>query len=134
MRALREKNVPFRQANIVNCDSMHCAAKVIPELLQRADRPDGIFAVNDETAAASMKIIQDSGLRIPNDIAVAGFTSGLISDITNPTLTSVEQHGYFVGREAVKLLIDRIEKKQDFPLQTKIIRTELSIKGSTRRG
>jgi DNA-binding LacI/PurR family transcriptional regulator len=133
LRALRERNVSINKNNIVSCDSMHCATKIIPELLLRVDRPDGIFAVNDETAAASMKIIQDSGLRIPEEIAVAGFTSGLISDITNPTLTSVEQHGYFVGKEAVKLLIDRIEKKQDFPLQTKIIRTELSVKGSTKR-
>lgn len=133
LRALRERNIPFNPDNILRCDSMADAATVIPELLKRPDRPDGIFAVNDETAAASMKIITDSGLRIPEDISVVGFTSGLISDITNPTLTSVEQHGYFVGKEAVRLLIDRIEKKQDLPLQTKIIRTELSVKGSTRK-
>jgi LacI family transcriptional regulator len=133
LRALKERNVPVNQNNIVRCDTMAEAAIVIPELLKRPDRPDGIFAVNDETAAASMKVIKDSGFSIPEDIAVVGFTSGLISDITNPTLTSVEQHGYFVGKEAVRLLIDRIEKKQDLPLQTKIIRTELSVKGSTMR-
>jgi len=70
---------------------------------------------------------------LPDDIAVVGFTSGLISDITNPTLTSVEQHGYQIGKEAIRLLIDRLEKKEDFPLQTKIIKTELVIKGSTKR-
>jgi LacI family transcriptional regulator len=133
LRALKEKNISVNNDNIVRCDSMQDASVVIPKLLKRSVRPDGIFAVNDETAAASMKIIKDSGFRIPDDIAVVGFTSGLISDITNPTLTSVEQHGYQVGREAVRLLIDRIEKKQDFPLQTKIIATKLSVKGSTHR-
>jgi LacI family transcriptional regulator len=133
LRALKDKNIIFNPDNLVRCDSMKDASAIIPELLKRKVLPDGIFAVNDETAAASMKIIKDSGYNIPEDIAVVGFTSGLISDITNPTLSSVEQHGYFVGKEAVRLLIDRIEKKQDFPLQTKIIRTELSVKGSTQK-
>ena len=73
------------------------------------------------------------GYSVPDDIAVVGFTSGLISDMTNPTLTSIEQHGYLIGKEAVGLLIERIEKRHDLPSQTKIIKTELVIKGSTSR-
>ncbi len=133
MRALREKNLPFDKNNIIRCDSMEAAVDIVPELLKRTQKPDGIFAVNDLTAAATMRIIKNMGYNIPEDIAVVGFTSGLISDITNPPLTSVEQHGYTVGKEAVRLLIDRIEKKQDLPFQTKIIRTELSVKGSSLR-
>jgi DNA-binding LacI/PurR family transcriptional regulator len=45
----------------------------------------------------------------------------------------VEQHGYLIGKEALRLLIDRLEKKEDFPFQTKVIKTELVIKGSTSR-
>jgi DNA-binding LacI/PurR family transcriptional regulator len=45
----------------------------------------------------------------------------------------VEQHGYLVGKEAVRLLIDRLEKNYDLPFQTKIIKTELVIKESTLR-
>lgn len=85
------------------------------------------------TAAGTMKIVKELGYRVPEDIAVVGFTSGLISDITNPTLTSVEQHGYLIGREAVKLLIDRLEKRHNLPSQTIIIKTELVIKGSSKR-
>jgi LacI family transcriptional regulator len=80
-----------------------------------------------------MKIIKDMGYSVPDDIAVVGFTSGLISDITNPTLTSVEQHGYLIGKEAARLLIDRLEKNHEFPSQTKIIKTKLVIKESTLR-
>jgi DNA-binding LacI/PurR family transcriptional regulator len=133
LRALREHNLPVREINIIRCDSREDATLIVPELLRRTDKPDGIFAVNDLTAAAAMKIIKDYGYKIPDDIAVVGFTSGLISDITNPTLTSVEQHGYLIGKEAVRLLIDRLEKKHDLPSQTKIIRTELVVKGSTLR-
>lgn len=133
LRALRENNLPLNENNIIRCDSMEDATLVVPGLLKRITRPDGFFAVNDLTAAATMKIIMNMGYNVPDDIAVVGFTSGMISDITNPTLTSVEQHGYLVGKEAVRLLIDRLGKRLDLPFQTKIIKTELVIKGSTLR-
>jgi LacI family transcriptional regulator len=130
-RALKENNIPVDESNIIRCDSREDANLLVPGLLNRPVRPDGIFAVNDLTAAAAMKIINDMGFRIPADVAVVGFTSGLISDITNPTLTSVEQHGYMIGKEAVRLLINRLEKNHDSPSQTKIVKTELVLKGST---
>jgi DNA-binding LacI/PurR family transcriptional regulator len=133
LRALKEHSMTFDENNVIRCDSREDAYAVVPLLLNRSLKPDGIFAVNDLTAAAAMKIIIDSGYKVPEDIAVVGFTSGLISDITNPTLTSVEQHGYLIGKEAVRLLIDRVEKKHELPSQTKIIETELVVKGSTAR-
>ena len=133
LRALNDHNIRLSENNVIKCDTMEEASLIVPGLLKRVQKPDGIFAVNDLTAAAAMKIIMDLGYQIPEDIAVVGFTSGLISDITCPTLTSVEQHGYLIGKEAVRLLIDRLEKKHDLPSQTKIIKTELVVKGSTRR-
>lgn len=133
LRALREHNMTVDEPNIIKCDSIEAATIIVPELLKRDYKPDGFFAVNDVTAATTMNIIKNMGFRVPHDIAVVGYTSGLISDITNPTLTSVEQHGFLIGKEAVRLLIDRIEKKHDLPWQTKIIKTELVIKGSTLR-
>jgi DNA-binding LacI/PurR family transcriptional regulator len=133
LRALHESNVTVNPLNIIRCDSMEDATALIPELMKRSPAPDGIFAVNDLTAAASMRIIKDLGFRIPEDVAVVGFTSGIFCEITNPTLTSVEQHGYEVGKEAVRMLIERIEKKHDYPVSTSVIKTELALRGSTRR-
>ncbi|MFA5817703.1 MAG: LacI family DNA-binding transcriptional regulator [Bacteroidales bacterium] len=133
LRALKEHNIPVNENNIIRCDTREETSVILPELLKRPEKPDGIFAVNDLTAAGAMKIVLDLGYRVPEEIAVVGFTSGLISDITNPTLTSVEQHGYLIGREAVKLLIERLERKHELPSQTIIIKTELVIKGSTKR-
>jgi DNA-binding LacI/PurR family transcriptional regulator len=132
IRALKENNISVLQNNIISCDTADEAEIVVPELLKRKERPDGIFAVNDLTAAAAMKIIKSHGLKVPDDISLVGFTSGMISDLTDPPLTSVEQHGYNVGKEAVKLLIENIERSDDRPYQTKVINTMLVLKGSTR--
>jgi DNA-binding LacI/PurR family transcriptional regulator len=131
IRAHKENNLPINYDNIIRCDTMEDAALVVPDLLKRKIRPDGIFAVNDLTAASAMHVIHKLGYVVPDDIAVVGFTSGLLSEIMNPTLTSVEQNGYLLGKEAVRLLIDRLEKKNEIPFETKIIKTRLVIKEST---
>jgi DNA-binding LacI/PurR family transcriptional regulator len=130
-RALREEGLEVKEENIIRCDTAEEARMIVPGLLKRKERPDGIFAVNDLTAASAMKIIRNHNLMIPKDIAIVGFTSGMISDITDPTLSSVEQHGYEIGSEAVKLLIRRIEKKEEGPGRTRIVKTELVVKGSS---
>jgi len=132
LMAHAEAGLQCHDDNIVKCDTAEEARMIVPALLSRKVRPDGIFAVNDLTAAEAMKIVKSTGLKVPDEISIVGFTSGMISDLTDPALSSVEQHGYEVGREAVKLLINRIEKKIDLPLQTKVIKTELVIKGSSR--
>jgi len=130
-RALRERGFEVMNDNIIRCDTAQEAQMIVPGLLKRKIKPDGIFAVNDLTAAEAMKIIKAHGLKVPQDIAIVGFTSGMISDITDPPLSSVEQHGYEIGREAVKLLINRIEKKENGPGRTTIVKTELVVKGSS---
>ena len=84
--------------NIFKCDTAEEARIIVPELLKRKNPPDGIFAVNDLTAAEAMRIIKQNGFKVPDDISIVGFTSGIMSDLTDPTLTSVEQHGYHVGK------------------------------------
>jgi DNA-binding LacI/PurR family transcriptional regulator len=133
IQALKDYNLPVSEDNIIKCDTADEARIIVPQLLKRATKPDGIFAVNDLTAAEAMKIVKLNGYKVPGDISFVGFTSGMISDITDPPLTSVEQHGYIVGKEAVRLLINNIEKKEEIPYQTIVIKTELVIKGSTKR-
>lgn len=133
IRALSEYNLPVDEQNIIRCDTAPEASLIVPELLKRDKKPDGIFAVNDLTAAEAMRIVKLSGFRVPDDISLVGFTSGMISDLTDPALTSVEQHGYTMGREAVSLMINNIEKRKQHSFQTKIINTELVVKGSTKK-
>ena len=133
IRALKENNFPVTERNIIRCDTAEEARLVIPGFLSGNNIPDGFFAVNDLTAAETMKIVKRYGFNVPEDIAIVGYTNGQIASVTDPPLSSVDQHGYIMGREAVKLLIDRLEKDYNAPFQTKVIKTELVIKGSSLR-
>jgi LacI family transcriptional regulator len=93
---------------------------------------DGIFAVNDLTAIGAMQTLQKRGIKIPEQIAVVGFSDGRLSGITDPALTSVDQHGYEMGTVATELLLKRIiSDKSETPFETKILKANLIIRGSS---
>ena len=71
--------------------------------------PDGIFAVNDLTAIAAMQAVKKKGYKIPQDIAIVGFTNSLSSQFTEPALSTVDQQGYKLGEQAAQLFITKNE-------------------------
>ena len=94
---------------------------------------DGVFAVNEIYAANSMKIAKEKGLNVPKDLSVIGFTDGLISEYSSPSITTVAQHGYTMGKQAVELLIERIEKEAEVYKPKKIvISSDLKLRESTK--
>lgn len=133
IRALNEFRIPVNEENIIKCDVREEAEWIIPSLLRRNPRPDAFFAVNDFTAAQTLKIVKMNGLRVPEDIAIVGFTNGQLAGLTDPGLTSVDQHGYEMGQESCRLMIERI-KDPSRPYQKRVIRTNLIVRGSTEPG
>jgi len=130
LRAMREYRTEPSKDDIIKCDTIEDANGIIPFLLKRNPPPEAFFAVNDLTAAQTMMIVKKAGFRIPEDIAIVGFTNSQISTLTDPGLTSVDQKGKEMGREAARLLIDRIENRKA-PFQTRVITSELIIRGSS---
>lgn len=67
-------------------------------------------------------------------IVYGGSADGLVSTLTDPTLTTVEQHGDKMGEIATDLLLRRINSEDELiPTTTKVIKTNLIARGSTRR-
>lgn len=94
---------------------------------------DAIFAVNEKYALTAMKAVKESGKSIPEDVQIIGFTDGVLSKFSSPSLTTVNQHGIALGRKAAGLLIDRIEKDNfEPPFSTLVVETDLIRRESTR--
>ena len=74
--------------------------------------PQAIFSTSDEIAFGAMDAIKDSGLKIPEDIAVVGFGNNRMSNLVEPKLTTVEQPFRKMGIYAARILFDLIEEKQ----------------------
>lgn len=94
---------------------------------------DGVFAVNEIYAANAMRIAKELGKSVPNDISIIGFTDGLISEYSSPSITTIAQHGFTMGQQAVDLLIQRIENDAiDFRPKKIVISSDLKLRESTK--
>jgi LacI family transcriptional regulator len=133
IRALNEFQCNVSEENIVKCDQVQEAEWIVPSLLKRNPPPDAFFCVNDFTAAQTLNIVKKLGFKVPDDIAITGFTNGQLAGLTDPGLTTVDQHGYEMGREAARLMLERIKDKSR-PYQTRVIKTDLVIRGSSVKG
>ncbi len=131
-KALQDFGIEPEPALILQCDTRQEVYQHKGQILQMAPDIDGIFAVNDFTAIAAMQILQENGYHIPEDIAVTGFGNDPIASIACPPLTTIEQSGYEMGRQAVDMLIRRIENPSTFiAFQTKVIPVSLEKRAST---
>jgi LacI family transcriptional regulator len=134
LRALKQYKLNYDPNLVLHCDTMEQAEEKTIDFLNRYTDVDGIFAVNDSTAIGIMKMLQKMEKRIPQDIAVIGFGDGPNALIVSPTLSTVEQKGYEIGAEAVKLLINKIENETPTDsFQTKVITPTLIARGSTQK-
>jgi len=132
--ALKNSNIDFNKDLVVTIDEENNITDQIKELFATKNPPDGVFAVNEIYAAICMKIANQKGLRIPEDISILGFTDGLISQFTTPSLSTVAQHGYHIGQKSIELLLNEIEfQDADYQYQTKIIETDLILRESTKK-
>ena len=80
-------------------------------IANKRPRPSAVFCENDETAIGAMQAFKQAGLRIPQDISVAGFDDIAFSAFCDPPLTTIAQPAEEFGRTAITLLIDLLNGK-----------------------
>ncbi len=97
--------------------------------LPKEELPRAIFAVNDSTAFGAMEAIYDDELRIPEDVALVGFSDDKQDKLLNPPLTTVHQPAYEEGKRATQILIDMIEGKST-TIEDVIVKSHLVIRKS----
>jgi len=132
LRALENFGIEKDAKYILQCDTRQEVMDYREQILKLAPEIDGIFAVNDFTAIAAMQLLQENGFKIPENIAVTGFGNDPIASIAYPPLTTVEQRGFEMGREAVEILLRRIENPSTFiDFQTKAIPVSIEKRSSS---
>lgn len=133
-QALSEKGIPFTEKYIfINDLGEQAGVETANAILEMHPRPDGVFAANDFTGVACMQTLLDAGVKIPEEIAVAGFNNDPISSIVRPKLTTINYPGYQMGQIAATTLINAINKSQASNLTTLVIKHELIVRDSTDR-
>lgn len=80
-------------------------------LLSLEERPTAVYVAGDEMAIAAIKVIKESGLRVPEDISVVGFDDIQLAQHIDPPLTTIRQDKELIGQQAAIMLLDKITNK-----------------------
>lgn len=117
---------------------VHCGGEddanyaLIRDLLSGPDRPDGVFASVEKLAVQVYHVCRELGLRIPEDVKVISFSNLVTASLLNPSLTTIAQPAFEMGREAATILFRRLEKKYIvMPEDRVMLPARLEVRDST---
>lgn len=98
------------------------------------NKVDAVFALDEHASVTAMKLGIKKGLKIPEELSIIGFADGVWSRRMTPSMSTVSQHGPEIGEVATKMLIDKLESKDEiYTHKTTVIKTELRQRESTRK-
>lgn len=131
-RALEKYKLPCGNDRIVETGIfIEDGERVMEKLIQSGTLPDAIFATNDPTAIGAIKALKKYNYKIPDDVAVVGFSNSKMAEIVEPALTSVEQPTTEMGRAAAKLLLAQITSSESYSPSRLAMDGKLIIRGSS---
>jgi LacI family transcriptional regulator len=90
-----------------------------------------VFAANDLMALGAIAALEDAGLRVPDDVSVAGFDDIMLASRVHPRLTTVHQPAYDVGRTAGAQLLSYVHRDEVPPASRHILPVRLKVRAST---
>ena len=134
--ALTAHGIEINEDYVAQCEmNQYGGARAIADMLKLPAPPDAVFASNDLAAAGAMQVIKGQGLRVPHDVAVAGFSNEAFTTLTEPMLTTVDQGCETMGISAVRLLQKMLDPNPDRLAQPRnvLLKPKLIVRGSSLR-
>jgi LacI family transcriptional regulator len=129
--ALREAGLgPWPELEVAGDFTEPSGYEAIGELLARPNRPSAVFVANDHMAIGVMSALRESGVTVPDDLAVAGFDDISMARFTSPPLSTVRVNTALLGERAVELLMRARRSPGPGPRQHELLPTTLAIRDS----
>jgi len=104
-------------------------------LLNSGNRPDGVFSASDLGAMGALQILKERNIRVPQDVALVGFSNEPFTLFSDPPLTSIDQHCARMGNMASEIFLEEIRagKEETFIPKKIVLMPELVVRGSSLR-
>ena len=140
-KAIEDHGLPFDKSLVYLLEDMSFeeGKYFAKELLKDHTDVDGIFINTDLVALGALNHFKTVSIKVPEDISIVGFSNWFMSEVVTPSLTTIHQPGFKMGKKAFKLLLNQIQEKkellplsiQEAELSTKLIIRNSSLKSST---
>lgn len=131
---LKKNGIPPDADLIAHTDFTHESVISAVERWMALKRPpDAIFCVSDRSAVYTLKYLKARGIRVPEDVSVAGFGNDLIGELIEPGVTTYDVKTAQIGKMAMQLFMEQVTESGLFKPHTKLINGNLIIRESTLR-
>lgn len=132
LEALRENRIPIERELVV-CEKIDYdwALEATKRLLEQENPPDAVLAFNDIITFAAFSAIKDKGLRIPEDVALIGFTDDVHAQYVTPRMSAIEDQSQEMGKVACQLLLKNINGDQK--IYKKIVPQKVVIRDTSAK-
>jgi LacI family transcriptional regulator len=108
------------------------AAEIMASLMELEDRPDAIFATSDRLTTGCLRFLKKNNIRIPDEMALIGFSNSEITELLDPPLSIVRQPAFEMGTTAIRMLLELIESKRPVTqFRTQVLAAEPVFREST---
>jgi len=137
VQALKDNDVPVKEEFIKYFSKggrdVEEVKSILTELLLTGNaKPDALLSAFDKITTTTLGILHQLKIKIPQHIALLGFTNTVLADVLNPSLSTVYQPGFEMGQEATKMLISLIKTKRPVTeFETIVLPTQLFLRNST---
>ena len=130
--ALKQSGMKANENFIVESGFKREDSRRAAKALLLDQRPDAIFCASDNVAIGALLAARELGLKVPEEVAVMGFSNLSISELIDPPLSTINQPAKEMGETSAKLLLDIIgQKKKGFEPKTIVLKTEVVAREST---
>jgi len=136
-KAIKENRMEADESVIYECSepSIEEGGRIAEVMLREEKKIDGVLAFTDALAIGVILRLNELGVKIPEEVSVIGFSNSVQTRVVSPSLTTIDQHGFDMGKKAVEVLLKEIKatkKKEPVKYQNIDVPTEMIIRNSTR--
>src|SRR5882757_4563464 len=137
-KAIEENGGKVNERYIKYCDHGGMIYEEIEDavktLMAMKEPPDAIFTSSDRLTLSCLTALKNLKIKVPDEVAIPGFTNSAVTELLNPTLTAVKQPAFEMGQVATELLIQLIESKRPVTeFETRVLETELFVRDSSKK-
>lgn len=130
-----KKNNAYREENVLDTNEMTALLgyeKIKGFLKSKKEIPTAFFVGNDTVVTGVLKALSEEGIRVPEDVSIVGFNDIVGARHTTPPLTTVSAHIEYLADAAIDLLLERIDKKREYPKEV-LIASRLVVRETVKK-
>lgn len=133
-KALEDSGIPFQEKLVLDTENDEIKNRAAIKTLIQQHKPDGIFASVERLAISTIRVAQEEGIQIPEDLKLICFSCLDIADLLNPSLSVVKQPAFAMGKEAANFLFQTLHKPLELRRQqTTLLQSSLIFQDSSRK-